>query len=93
LNIDTRIHVSSDFGVSGVKTDKILNLCEALEADLYVSGKNAMGYLDVDLLKKHNIEVEWFNYKSDYCYDNSNYSVIHELFTRDIQEIKSILVR
>jgi hypothetical protein len=54
---------ASDIGaVPGAKTEMIAGLCHAVGATVFVSGDRARDYLDVGLLARHGIEVEWQNF-------------------------------
>lgn len=48
LGIDTPIVLSSELNVSGKKGDKVLNLCKAVGADIYISGTGGAKYIDQD---------------------------------------------
>ena len=62
LGIDTPLCMSTDYEASGVKTDRLLNLCLQLGATEYVSGPTAKSYLDEDRFNEAGIEVSWFKY-------------------------------
>jgi len=65
LKINTKLSWSSDFLISGEKSEKLLNICLQTNADEYISGPAAKGYLDTELFESHNINVTWMDY-SDY---------------------------
>jgi len=48
LNIQTKIFVSSNFGVEGKRTTRLIVLLEKLQSDCYLSPKGAMEYLEED---------------------------------------------
>ena len=67
MGIKTKFFLSSELGVSGKSNEKLVNICKAVGADTYLSGKgavdvqaNAYGkpYLDKVLFTKQNIDVE-----------------------------------
>jgi hypothetical protein len=64
LGISTRISWSSEYEASAGKSQRLADLCRAVDADVYVSGPAAKDYLDIDLFRKAGIEVEWFSYES-----------------------------
>jgi hypothetical protein len=72
LNIPTPIRWSMDFKAPNEKTERLLHICKCLNADVYLSGPAAKDYLDVELFRRHNIEVEWANY-SNYPVYNQHY--------------------
>jgi len=63
LEIDTRIIRSETFELSGDKNERLIQICDALGADVYLSGPAAKGYMDYDLFKSKDIEVEWMQYQ------------------------------
>ncbi len=62
LGITTEIRWSMEFDIVGDKSEKLLNICKQLEADIYLSGPAAKSYLDEDLFNQEGIKVEWMDY-------------------------------
>lgn len=62
LEIETPIHLSTDYEVEGTKAIRLLNLCLASGATRYLSGPAARSYLDTALFEAEGIEVEWMSY-------------------------------
>jgi hypothetical protein len=62
LDICTPISWSADFGASGVKTERLLDICLKVGADEYLSGPSARGYLDERLLRDAGVRVSWMDY-------------------------------
>ncbi|MCA9396006.1 MAG: WbqC family protein [Candidatus Omnitrophica bacterium] len=62
LKLNRKIMMMSDFSISGGKTEKLANVCEAVGADHYYSGEAAREYLETDIFSKKRIEVEFQNY-------------------------------
>jgi hypothetical protein len=62
LGIGTRTFRSSDLGVVGGRSERLLHLCQRFDATRYLSGTAAQSYLDVDLFARHRIAVEWHDY-------------------------------
>lgn len=62
LGIRTRIAWSMDYDLGEGRSEKLLNVCTAAGAAGYLSGPAAKCYLDVELFRKHNIEVAWMDY-------------------------------
>lgn len=62
LNIQTEIVNSRELELKGDKNQRLIDACKKLNATNYLSGKAAQSYLDVNLFKKNNIEVEWMDY-------------------------------
>lgn len=54
---------SSELGIGGERSERLLNICRHFGARRYLSGNAAQSYLDVELFVRHGIEVEWQNYE------------------------------
>jgi hypothetical protein len=54
---------SSELGIGGEQSERLLNLCLQVGADCYLSGNAAQEYLDVELFAGHGVTVEWQNYQ------------------------------
>jgi len=64
LGIKTKITRSSDYVITGDKTEKLLNICRQASADVYISGPAARHYFDETVAMKMGISVEWMDYSS-----------------------------
>lgn len=62
LGIQTQIHSSNEFEILEGKNERLIQICTELDADIYVSGPSAAGYMETNLFKKSNLDVEWFEY-------------------------------
>lgn len=63
LGIDTKIILSSDIPVKGKKSEYLLNICNYLNTDTYLSARGSKNYIDEEgILPKSNIKVEYHNY-------------------------------
>lgn len=62
LSIKVQIIKSSELNVTGTSTEKLVNLCKAVGADTYVSGIGGRNYMDENLFRKNNINLEYQNY-------------------------------
>ena len=85
LGVDTDFEESSAFGVSGSRTEKLLNICLDLGATSYLSGPSAKGYLDVELLNDNGVEVEWMSF------DYPTYPQLHGSFAGDVSIVDLML--
>lgn len=54
---------SSELGIYGERSQRLLNLCLHFGASRYLTGDAARSYLDVDLFTRNDIEVRWQNYR------------------------------
>jgi hypothetical protein len=60
LGIDTPLRLSSELGLRGEKTDRILHMCQRLGATEYLSGRGgSTGYLDVAQLERAGVRALW----------------------------------
>ncbi|MEO6611795.1 MAG: WbqC family protein [Chitinophagaceae bacterium] len=62
LGITTKISLSSDHLPGHDRNSSLIDLCKACNADHYLSGPSAAGYLDEALFNKEGIQVEWMDY-------------------------------
>ena len=63
LHIETKISYCWDYGLIDGKTERLVDLCQKANASVYVSGPSAKNYIDEQLFKSKNIQLEWFNYE------------------------------
>jgi hypothetical protein len=65
LNIKTEVRTASEFVTTGKKGRQILELCKNVNADVYLSGKGAVEYMqDVsDDYRKEGINILWQEFK------------------------------
>ena len=54
----THVH-SAMMGIPGTGSQRVLDICRALDATTYLSGPNGRDYLDLDAFAAAGIEVEW----------------------------------
>jgi hypothetical protein len=65
LGIDTRITWSMDYEIPEGKTERLIGLCQQVEATSYLSGPSARGYIDEQLFVDAGIDLVFMDY-SDY---------------------------
>jgi hypothetical protein len=70
----TRFLRSSDLGVTGTRTERLLAVLQRVGATTYLSGPSARAYLDVEMLGRAGIAVEWMTY------DYPEYEQLHPPF-------------
>ena len=85
LGIGTETHRASSLGIGGERSDRLLDICERLGANTYLSGDAAKDYLDVDLFHEHGISVEW------QAYEHPVYSQLHGDFAPYVSVLDLIL--
>lgn len=54
---------SSELGIRGDRTERLVKICKALEASRYLTGDAARSYLDPTEFEKNGIRVEFQNYQ------------------------------
>jgi len=62
LGIRTPISFSGDYELAEGRSERLLGICRAARADVYLSGPAARGYLDEGLFAAAGIRVEWMDY-------------------------------
>src|SRR5713226_3850687 len=72
LGITTTIGWSTDYQLTGDKTERLLNLCQQAGATSYLSGPTAKAYLEEELFRRQGVEVSYFDY--------SSYGEYHQLY-------------
>ena len=63
FDIDIKIVYSSNFGFKSRSTQKIIDTVEKLGGDTYLSGSGGKNYMDISLLKKSGIKLEFQDFK------------------------------
>lgn len=59
LGIETPIVYSSDLTVEGDKTDLLIEICQALKADCYLSGPGGKRYMNLAAFEAAGVDVLW----------------------------------
>ena len=81
----TRFLRSSELGVAGSKTERLLGILQRVGATHYVSGPSAKSYLDEEALGAAGISVEWM------AYDYAAYPQLHGAFDPHVSVIDLLL--
>ena len=63
LMLDRLILCSSQLGIEGGRNERLVSICKSLHADVYLSGRKAMDYLDVQMFHSVGIDVAFQNYE------------------------------
>ena len=83
LNIKTKISFSNDYHLlEEGKTERLIELCKQVQANVYYTGSAAKNYIDTALFEKENIDLQYFDY--------SGYKKYNQLFG-DFEHSVSIL--
>jgi WbqC-like protein family len=62
LNIATPMLLSTEFSLSGTKTERLIDLLKRLNATTYLSGPSADAYLDKESFRANGIQLEFKSY-------------------------------
>ena len=63
LGIDARFCCSSELGIGGGQSTRLLAICRHFAADTYISGDAAQAYLDVGRFRNAGVRVVWQDYR------------------------------
>jgi len=63
MHIKREVYLSSQLGIRGQRSERLLKVCQFFGADLYLSGASAINYLNVEIFARNNIKVEFQDYK------------------------------
>jgi hypothetical protein len=63
FGIETKLIYSSDVENSGFKTDRLVSICNALDAQTYISANGAKPYLEIDKFYSEGINVVFQDYQ------------------------------
>jgi hypothetical protein len=69
LGLEAPTARASDFPATGVKSDRLIALCQEFSADEYYSGLGSTRYLDLSAFRAANIRVRWQHFRSLYPQD------------------------
>ena len=59
LGLEQSVVLSSDLNVAGTATERLVNLCQAVEADTYLSGPGGRQYMELSLFDEAGITVQF----------------------------------
>jgi hypothetical protein len=62
LGITVPIIKESELNVSGKGGQRLINVCKAIGADTYISGKGGRNYLEESLFRSNNVKLEYQSY-------------------------------
>ena len=85
LQIQTKIIFSSELNISSVKSQKILEICEAVNAETYISGVGGKDYLKVEDFASKDIKVKFQHF------NHPKYNQAYKEFIPNIAAIDLIL--
>lgn len=87
LEVRTPILCASGLNVAGEQTTRLINICQAMGADCYLSGPGGRQYMELELFAAAGIQVQWQQFEPPVypqCFPQTgfipNLSVIDVLF-------------
>jgi hypothetical protein len=86
LGIRTEIISSRDIAARGTPTERLVNICREVGANIYLSGPSAKAYIDEEAFTKSSVGLEWMDY-SRYA----RYSQLHGPFAHGVTILDLIL--
>lgn len=75
---------SSEVGIGGSGTQRLVDLCREVDADAYVTGLGALNYLDYSQFETHGISVRYMDY------EKRPYPQLHGEFTPYVSILDTI---
>jgi hypothetical protein len=81
LGIQRKIHLASDLNLIGNKSERIIDMCQKLQADNYVFGKLGQSYADLESFRSSDIKIFFQDYQ------HPIYPQIHEDFVPNLSII------
>lgn len=83
IGTELNIEYSSDLSTAQLKDDLVIEIIKSLKDDEYLSGKGALGYMDLNKFKKQNIKVYIFDF---------NYTEYPQLWNKQQRFIPSLSI-
>lgn len=84
LNIKIKIIKESELDISGKSTKRLVNICKAIGADIYVSGIGGKNYMDEKSFSENKIKIEYQNYSSVVYPQHQTHEFIPDLSIIDL---------
>lgn len=84
LDIEVELRWSREFDLIGDKTERLVNICKALNATRYVSGPAAHAYMEESLFTQADMTVEWMDYSQYPEYEQINGPFAHAVSILDL---------
>ena len=84
LEKDTAFCRSSDLGIPGKSTQRVLDIVKYFGATDYITGMGALKYFDFDLFERNHVAVNFINYKK------VPYKQMHGMFTPFVSSLDLI---
>jgi len=84
LGITTPISYSMDYKLLPGKTERLVDLCKQVGADVYLTGPTAQDYIQEDLFKEAGIDLRYMDYKGYPEYPQACPPFVHQVSILDL---------
>lgn len=86
LDIRTPLKFSSEYPyhTEYERNRRLIDICQLAQATDYYSGPAAKNYMDLELFKRHNIQVHWYDYTGYIEYTQLYPPFVHEVSILDL---------
>ncbi len=84
LKLNTNFFKSSDFKINSSSNKKLVEICKVINAEIYLSGKKALNYLDESAFNQAKIKLKIVDYKNQKNYSNPKKNFIEKLSLIDL---------
>jgi len=85
LGLHREIRLSSELGIGGEKTERLVRICQALGADTYLTGDAAQSYVDEKEFASAGIRLEYHGYR------HPTYTQLHGEFVSHLSIIDLLM--
>jgi len=82
--IKTNLILSSKLNIKGQKSEKILNILLNLKSNFYITGLGSKNYLNEEIFKKNNINIEFFDFENVHYKDTVNDEFLKKISIIDL---------
>jgi len=87
LGIERTFLRSSEIGIDGERTDRLIAILQKLGATRYISGPSARSYLEEDRLTEVGISIEWMEY------DYPEYEQLHPPYEQSVSILDPLFMK
>ena len=96
LGVSIEIVDARKFQVTGNASERLLQLCQHVSADKYLTGPAARDYMETDLFTRSGIEVKWMDYSKlptdiDGKAESGEYSIVDLIAREGVQSVKNYI--
>ncbi|GGB10536.1 WbqC family protein [Agarivorans gilvus] len=90
LEIKTKVVNAESLAPIGGKNERILDICNKLNATTYITGPAAKSYLNKETFEDNDINIEWIDYSTILRKFEGRYSVLDTIFN-NLNDAKLII--